>query len=333
MIGTRLHGGYDRGRVLDALNHLAAWRCDDRSEWIRVGMALHSIGDEMLDVWIAWSEASDRFNERECRRQWRMFRRRSDGITVGSLFKAARDDGWRPRRGRGVRVRLNTRRTRHRKPEPAPSRPPERQVQAVWETCTPVTEDDEAAAYLSGRGIDPARAEDRDLVRALPRNAPLPSWTRIAGRTWAEGQYRIITRLYGADGEPASLHARRITSGDPKSASPSGFQIGGLVMADPLGQLVLRDGAGDPLWVYVVEGFMDFVTAGVIPSEADVDAPAVIGLINGSWHPSIARRVPPGSRISVATHDDEAGERYANQVIESFGRGYDIRRVLLGGAA
>jgi hypothetical protein len=59
--------------------------------WTRVGMGLKaSFGDEALPIWTNWSCAgySD-FDERACQRKWNSFKR-SEGITVGTVFHEAR---------------------------------------------------------------------------------------------------------------------------------------------------------------------------------------------------------------------------------------------------
>lgn len=81
--------------VLEALGHLAPSRVDARDTWIRVGMALHSAGDEMLPHWIEWSRKSAKFKEGECEAYWDTFRR-TGNITTRTILYWAREDGWHP---------------------------------------------------------------------------------------------------------------------------------------------------------------------------------------------------------------------------------------------
>lgn len=81
--------------VLEALQHLSQERCDQRDTWLRVGMALHSAGDQWLQAWVDWSSKSAKFTPGECERLWQTFKR-SAGITARTVLYWAREDGWRP---------------------------------------------------------------------------------------------------------------------------------------------------------------------------------------------------------------------------------------------
>jgi hypothetical protein len=97
-------------------------------------------------------------------------------------------------------------------------------------------------------------------------------------------------------------------------------------MADVGGRAILRGAkSGQPThWpdgsaplVVVTEGDPDFMTWGTRFSDADEAAPATFGIFSGSWSPAIAARVPDGTRVSVRTDHDDAGDRYAAVVIDS----------------
>ena len=68
----------------------------NREDWIKVGMACHSVGDGLLPDWLAWSAQADNYNEGDARRQWRSFK--SGKVTVGTLVHMAKADGapWPP---------------------------------------------------------------------------------------------------------------------------------------------------------------------------------------------------------------------------------------------
>jgi hypothetical protein len=74
-----------------------------RDEWITVGMALHSHGaqcnqiDHAFTVWNTWSERSTTKypGPRDMAQQWHSFRAgKATAVTMGSVFKMARDSGW-----------------------------------------------------------------------------------------------------------------------------------------------------------------------------------------------------------------------------------------------
>lgn len=66
----------------------------ERGTWVMAGMALHSeFGDAARDIWMGWSRGADSFNELSARSVWRSFR--GTGVSIGSLFHEAKQQGWR----------------------------------------------------------------------------------------------------------------------------------------------------------------------------------------------------------------------------------------------
>ncbi len=65
---------------------------DDYEGWLQVGMALKSVGDDLLEDWIDWSRGSNYFDEKECLAKWNSFN--GSGRTLGTLvYMAGRDSG------------------------------------------------------------------------------------------------------------------------------------------------------------------------------------------------------------------------------------------------
>ena len=85
--------GQEAEVVQKCLGALEPWRCDDYDEWLRVGMALHSVSDapEMLKAWDAWSQRSGNYETGCCDKKWTTFNQ-NDGITIGTLVHAAKED-------------------------------------------------------------------------------------------------------------------------------------------------------------------------------------------------------------------------------------------------
>jgi hypothetical protein len=84
----------DKKRLASALAYIAA---DDRSVWIRVGMALkQEYGDPSLEIWLDWSAKSDKFDPEDARYNWNSFKEREAGVTLGTLFFLAKQGGWSP---------------------------------------------------------------------------------------------------------------------------------------------------------------------------------------------------------------------------------------------
>ena len=95
-------------------------------------------------------------------------------------------------------------------------------------------------------------------------------------------------------------------------------------MADPLARLLLAGlatGGGEPAvdmvrrcGLVICEGVPDFLTWAALWGDAGETAPAVIGIISGSWTPHVAARVPSGTVVALRTHADEAGAKYMRHV-------------------
>lgn len=78
-------------RIRDALNYIDP---DERKTWLQMGMAIESeLGDSGYHLWDEWSRQSDRYNERDARATWKLFKP-GGGITIGTLFYFARENGW-----------------------------------------------------------------------------------------------------------------------------------------------------------------------------------------------------------------------------------------------
>ena len=203
-------------------------------------------------------------------------------------------------------------------PPPRPY-PPRDEVLRLWSASLLVGDDKPAAAWARSRGLNVAALEDGDLCRVIPKGATLPRWASYQGRTWAETGHRLIVRTFDATGQFRGVRAARVVDGDtPKRLPPAGYRAGGLILADALGRLAL-EGADRAAWprrlrVVVVEGEPDFLTWASRYSDADEDAPAVLGVLSGSWSPELAARIPDGAELVIRTDLDDAGDRYAEEI-------------------
>jgi predicted P-loop ATPase len=80
----------DAERARSYLANISTAITDDYDEWVKVGMALHSIGDDsLLADWIQWSAASGKFKAGECEHKWSTFKAGSGGVGLGTLFHLA----------------------------------------------------------------------------------------------------------------------------------------------------------------------------------------------------------------------------------------------------
>jgi predicted P-loop ATPase len=87
----------DSSRARDFLDCIPAAEADDYDTWVKVGMALHSAGDDsLLQDWIHWSTASGKFEPGACESKWRTFNGSSGGVTLGTLAHLAGHEKSRP---------------------------------------------------------------------------------------------------------------------------------------------------------------------------------------------------------------------------------------------
>lgn len=200
-------------------------------------------------------------------------------------------------------------------PEPAPVAefPPQSEVEALWRSGVPTCSDPDAWEYLRSRGFEPERLDEARLAVALPQDTKTPPWASYARQSWVATGHRLLVPMWDEHGRMVTVRAWRIVDGDsPKRLPPKGHRATGCVMANALALGMLR-GQVCPWQLEIVEGEPDFLTACLAYQRA------VVGINNGSWTEAIARRIPNGTKVIINTHHDEAGERYADQVVETLG--------------
>lgn len=197
-------------------------------------------------------------------------------------------------------------------PPKAKGRPDPAEVAALWAIGEQPGED----AALAARGLDAVQLCARGLVRVIPQVAALPRFARSRGRPWPTSGHRYLVRLFGATGQLESIHARALCDVDPKGLLPSGHTSAGLVLADDLGQELLRNRRAPAAGLLICEGVPDFWT--LASHFSPTEAPAILGVLSGGWSEAIGRRIPDGTRVIVWTHTDasqaKAGQKYAARI-------------------
>jgi hypothetical protein len=200
-------------------------------------------------------------------------------------------------------------------PLPEPEYPSQDEVRALWAGCVPANTDIDACSLFVSRKIDPDAITELDVARVIPRGLTLPRWATYGARSWVETGHTLIVRAWDARGAFTSVRAWRVTNGTtPKRLPPAGHKAAELVQANRLAWAMLA-GRACPVRLVVCEGEPDFCVASTTFARAD----AVIGISSGSWTEAFARRVPRGTEVLVSTHADEAGDRYAEHVLETLG--------------
>src|SRR5206468_1398176 len=110
----------------------------------------------------------------------------------------------------------------------------------------------------------------------------------------------------------------------PRGLSPAGYEVGGLCFLDGLGRALLERRL-DQARLLIVEGAPDFLTASLSFGEAN-DTIAVASILSGSWTPAFANALPPFTEITIATHEDQAGEQFARTITQTIKRGTQVSR-------
>ena len=210
-------------------------------------------------------------------------------------------------------------------PEPRqlPEAPWPDRVPEVWGDALPLHTDSCAVDMLTARGIDALRVERLNLARILPIRKPsqLPAWARFADhKPWQKTGHRLLVRSFDANGALRSLRAWRVIDGDtPKRLPPRGCRSAGLVLADRLAWHALLGSAPEreqPSVLWVVEGEPDWMAATL----AAPGGHGVIGIGSGSWTEAIAEKARQVRTVMIGTHPDDAGDRYAAEVLKTVPR-------------
>jgi hypothetical protein len=71
---------------------LASLRSDDRDLWVRMGMALKTLGDVGRGLWIEWSQTSNKYDPADATHKWDSFEPERTGYQA--VFAEAQRQGW-----------------------------------------------------------------------------------------------------------------------------------------------------------------------------------------------------------------------------------------------
>lgn len=79
-------------KIISALSFIPP---HDRDLWVRVGMAVKSeFGEDGFNVWDAWSQGGETYNEKSAKATWRSFKA-AGKVGIGTLYHEAAANGWR----------------------------------------------------------------------------------------------------------------------------------------------------------------------------------------------------------------------------------------------
>lgn len=175
-----------------------------------------------------------------------------------------------------------------------PKYPTAEVLAGIWERCVPVDEDEEVCAWLVSKNIDPVVVTACDLARALPADA---------GGSWGKSGRRLISPLRDAEGVIRNVKGRMIVKSElPKSVSIKGFAMADLAFFDPA--------ARDYDLVIFCEGEKKQLQFSTHYPKA-----MVYGIGSGMISDELVSRVPEDVDIFLAVDPNEAGAKYATDIM------------------
>jgi len=163
---------HEAQRIREALSVIPA---HDRDTWVRMGMAVKAtLGEDGFDVWDAWSQRDETYNERDARAVWKGIEP-NGRVTGGTLFFEAQRHGYRPSESEGklsaeeveARRRARAERQAQADAEQAKQRAiAAKKAAAIWEQGEPAASDH---PYLVRKVIGPNGARhDRKGRLVIP---------------------------------------------------------------------------------------------------------------------------------------------------------------------
>lgn len=129
-----------------------------RPEWLTITTAYKAAGGN-FEIWDEWSKRGDGYNEQGNRNTWDSLNA-AGGITAGTLYKLAKDNGWTPPAGQIERTSApRSDRATAEPPKKAQEPPPERAKEITADIARYAKNRAQALPYLKTRGITAETAE------------------------------------------------------------------------------------------------------------------------------------------------------------------------------
>ena len=267
------------------------------ADWYPMAYAIKdALGENGKDLWHDWSRQGDNYKASVAEATWKSAKSKAGGITVATLFKQARDNGYRPE-----------------KPYVAPN--PEQRARIARERAT---QDEIWAAYNHVRHQSAARLANTiwrnakeltaaDLAHPYLRNKGIQDLTAVAGIriNRYKGQNKLVIPIYSRNGQTGKTELvnlqqiedsgqKRFLAGGQKS---SGYAILNGTHADMAQGFYLAEGYATAASVHLATG-----------------KPVVIAFDAGNL-PVVAARIiergnlPADTPIYLAADNDRASQK------------------------
>lgn len=288
----------DFDRIQNALQFIDP---SDRETWLRMGMAIKSeLADAGFDLWEAWSQQAESFNNKDSRDVWKSIRA-GGGIGIGTLFHEAKANGWQDDGNHqkptseelAERKRIAAERAAKEEAEIARERADTaKKAAAIFRAA------DEAQAdhpYLVRKQVSPVatlREIDADAAAAILGYPPKSGGDALAGRLLVvpvkQGDKISTLELIDGTGKKTALAGR-------------GTKAGGYWATERL-----PEGDGTGLALLIGEG-----TATVLTASAATGKPGIAALASGNLE-AVAKamrgRYPKAALVILADLVNATGE-------------------------
>ena len=205
----------------------------DHETWFRIGCAFQATGGDE-DTFDNWSSKAGKYNKTDCHDMWQSIKP-GNGIRTGTLFKMAREHGWRTS-GDGPQHQAPAR------PIEAPTKSrPGMDPTEIWERCVAATN---AHGYIVKKR---AAGVPLDNLKVVPEGDPL----RIAGSSMAG---YLAVPAYAPDGVLQSLQFIPPPGAGKKVNLPDAAMAGATFIFGNDGPTYLCEGIGQAAAVWQATG-------------------------------------------------------------------------------
>lgn len=275
------------------------------ADWYPMAFAIKdALGENGKDLWHDWSRQGDNYNARVADATWKSARPKAGGITVATLFKQARDNGYRP-------------------DKPAVELTPEQSEQRALETATKnqifAASDQvhhQAAAKLAHtiwrNSTEPTAA---DLAHPYLQNKGIQDLTAVAGIriNRYQGQNKLVIPVYSRNeqtGKTELVNVQQIDEQGEKRFLYGGQKNGGYAILNGTHADMAQG-------FYIAEGY---ATAASV--HWATGKPVVIAFDAGNL-PVVAARIaerdnlPPETPIYLAADNDRVSQTGLEKAIEA----------------
>lgn len=275
------------------------------ADWYPMAYAIKdALGENGKDLWHDWSRQGDNYKASVAEATWKSAKSKAGGITIATLFKQARDNGYRPE-----------------KPYVAPN--PEQRARIARERAT---QDEIWAAYNHVRHQSAARLANTiwrnakeltaaDLAHPYLRNKDIQDLTAVAGIriNRYKGQNKLVIPIYSRNGQTGNtelVNLQQIEESGEKRFLAGGQKSGGYAILNGTHADMAQG-------FYLAEGYATAASVHLATGK-----PVVIAFDAGNL-PVVAARIiergnlPADTPIYLAADNDRASQKGLTKAAEA----------------